>query len=215
MKPGQRMFFSPGRRIFYERETRTTKPTSKPDALSQWRTMEVQRNHVFWMENFKSKRDGVLPVESRRADRVPSPVPQKGPPQVIGGHPVPLRGVRLQRQRVNATAPPPPPLQKTPKKTKPKTKTKQKMKQTKPNNNKNKKQNTHTHTNKNNKQTNKKTQTSNNNKLILIPHQPYRAVPLWYWQSDNRTSTAVLPHLRATQKGYLARPHSRSPLVLR
>ena len=32
-----------------------------------------------------------------------------------------------------------------------------------------------------------------------------------YWQSDNRTSTAVLPHLRATQKGNLARPHSRSP----
>ena len=35
-----------------------------------------------------------------------------------------------------------------------------------------------------------------------------------YWQSDNRTSTAVLPHLRATQKGNLARPHSRSPQAL-
>ena len=42
------------------------------------------------------------------------------------------------------------------------------------------------------------------------PHRPYRAAPLRYWQSDNRTSTAVLPHLRATQKGNLARPHSRS-----
>ena len=36
-----------------------------------------------------------------------------------------------------------------------------------------------------------------------------------YWQSDNRTSTAVLPHLRATQKGNLARPHSRSPQAVR
>ena len=41
------------------------------------------------------------------------------------------------------------------------------------------------------------------------------AVPLRYWQSDNRTSTAVLPHLRATQKGNLARPHSRSPQAVR
>ena len=47
------------------------------------------------------------------------------------------------------------------------------------------------------------------------PHWPYRAVPLRYWQSDNRTSTAVLPHLRATQKGNLARPHSRSPQAVR
>ena len=46
-------------------------------------------------------------------------------------------------------------------------------------------------------------------------HWPYRPVPLRYWQSDNRTSTAVLPHLRATQKGNLARPHSRSPQALR
>ena len=38
---------------------------------------------------------------------------------------------------------------------------------------------------------------------------------LRYWQSDNRTSTAVLPHLRATQKGNLARPHSRSPQAVR
>ena len=37
------MLFSLGRRIVYERETRTRKPTPKPDALSQWRTMEVQR----------------------------------------------------------------------------------------------------------------------------------------------------------------------------
>ena len=36
-----------------------------------------------------------------------------------------------------------------------------------------------------------------------------------YWQSDNRISTAVLPHLRATQKGNLARPHSRSPQAVR
>ena len=60
IKPGQRMLFSLGRRIVYERETRTRKPTPKPDALSQWRTMEVQRKHVSWMEIFKSKRDGVL-----------------------------------------------------------------------------------------------------------------------------------------------------------
>ena len=40
-------------------------------------------------------------------------------------------------------------------------------------------------------------------------------MPLRYWQSDNRTSTAVLPHLLATQKGNLARPHSRSPQAVR
>ena len=32
-----------------------------------------------------------------------------------------------------------------------------------------------------------------------------QCMALWYWQSDNRTSTAVPPHLRATQKGNLAR----------
>ena len=45
--------------------------------------------------------------------------------------------------------------------------------------------------------------------------RPYRAVPLRYWQSDNRTSTAVLPHLRATQEGNLARPHSHGPQAVR
>ena len=65
--------------------------------------MEVQRNHFIWMEYFKSKRDGVFPVDSRRAGRVPSPVPQKGPPQATGGHPVPMRGARFRRRRVYAT----------------------------------------------------------------------------------------------------------------
>ena len=51
--------------------------------------------------------------------------------------------------------------------------------------------------------------------VFQTPHWPYRAVPLRYWQSDNRASTAVLPHLRATQKGNLARPHSRSPQAVR
>ena len=51
--------------------------------------------------------------------------------------------------------------------------------------------------------------------IFQTPHRPYRAVPLWYWQSDNRTSTAVLPHLQATQKGNLARPRSHSPQALR
>ena len=51
--------------------------------------------------------------------------------------------------------------------------------------------------------------------VFQTPHWPYGAVPLWYWQSDNRTSTAVLPHLQATQKGNLARPHSRSPQAVR
>ena len=51
--------------------------------------------------------------------------------------------------------------------------------------------------------------------VFQTPHWPYRAVPLRYWQSDNRTSTAVLPHLRATQKGNLARTYSRSPQALR
>ena len=97
------MLFSLGWRIVYERETRTRKPTPKPDALSQWRTMEVQHNHATWMENFRSKRDCVLPVASRRAGGVPGPVPQKDPPKATGGHPVPMRGARLRKRRVNAT----------------------------------------------------------------------------------------------------------------
>ena len=55
------------------------------------------------MENFRSKCDGVLPVESRRAGGVPGPVPQKDPPKATGGHPVPMRGARLRKRRVNAT----------------------------------------------------------------------------------------------------------------
>ena len=51
--------------------------------------------------------------------------------------------------------------------------------------------------------------------VLQPPHRAHRAVPLRYWQSDNRTPTAVLPHLRATQKGNLARQHSRSPQALR
>ena len=51
--------------------------------------------------------------------------------------------------------------------------------------------------------------------VFQTPHQPYRAELLRYWQSDNRTSTAVLPHLRATHEWNLARPHSRSPQALR
>ena len=97
------MLFRLGRWIVYERETRTRKPTPKLDALSQWYTMEVQCNYVLWMENFKSKRDDVLPAESCQAGRMPGPVPQKGPPQATGGHPVLMRGARLWRQRVNAT----------------------------------------------------------------------------------------------------------------
>ena len=97
------MLFSLGRRIVYERETRTRKPMPKRDALSQWRTMEVQRNHATWMEIFRSKRDGVLPVESRWAGGVLGSVPQKDPPKATGGHPVPMRGARLWKLRVNAT----------------------------------------------------------------------------------------------------------------
>ena len=89
------MLFSLGRRIVYERETRTKNPKPKPDALSQWRTMEEQRNYVTWMELFKSKRDGVLPVESSRADGVPT--------KATDGHPAPMRGARLRKRRVNAT----------------------------------------------------------------------------------------------------------------
>ena len=51
--------------------------------------------------------------------------------------------------------------------------------------------------------------------VFQTPHWPYRAMLLRYWQSDNRTSTAVLPHLRATQKGNLARPHPRRPQAVR
>ena len=51
--------------------------------------------------------------------------------------------------------------------------------------------------------------------IFQTPHWPYGAVPLRSWQSDNRTSAAVLLHLRATQKGNLASPHSCSPQALR
>ena len=55
------------------------------------------------MDNLTYPRYGALPVESRRASRVPGPVPQKGPPNATGGHPVPKRGARLRRRRGNAT----------------------------------------------------------------------------------------------------------------
>ena len=41
--------------------------------------------------------------------------------------------------------------------------------------------------------------------VFQIPNWPHRAVSLRYWQSDNTTSAAVLPHLRATQKGNVAK----------
>ena len=97
------MLFSLGRQIVCKAETRTRKPMLKLDALSQWCRMEVQRNYVTWMKIFKSKRGGVLTVESRRAGGVPGPVRQKGPPQATGGHPVPMRGARLWKRLVNAT----------------------------------------------------------------------------------------------------------------
>ena len=96
--PGQRMLFRSGRRIVYERETWTRKLTSKSDAQSQRRTVEVQRTHAIW-----SISDDALPVESRLIGRVPSPVPQKDPHQATGGHAVPIRGARFRRRRVNAT----------------------------------------------------------------------------------------------------------------
>ena len=75
----------------------------KTDVLGHWRVTAVQRNYVTWMDNLLSLRCGALPVESRRASRVPGPVPQKGPPHATGGHPVPMRGARFRRRRVNAT----------------------------------------------------------------------------------------------------------------
>ena len=51
--------------------------------------------------------------------------------------------------------------------------------------------------------------------VFQTPHRQYRTVPLRHWQSDNRMSTAVLPHLQATQKGNPARPHFHSPQALR
>ena len=103
IKLGQRILFSLSQQIVYEREIRTRKPPPKSNALTQWCTMEVQRNYILLTDNSKSKRDGVLPVEARHTGRVSGPVPQKGPPQAIGGHPVPMRGARLRRQRVTAT----------------------------------------------------------------------------------------------------------------
>ena len=60
------------------------------------------------MDTDKLQRDGALPVESRRARRVPGPVPQKGPPQATGGHHAPMRGARHRRRRGNATGRPEP-----------------------------------------------------------------------------------------------------------
>ena len=55
------------------------------------------------MDNDKLQRDGVLPVESRRARGAPGPMPQRGPTQATGGHPVPIRGARRRRRRTKAT----------------------------------------------------------------------------------------------------------------
>ena len=102
-KTGQRMLFSLGWQIVYKRETRTRKPTLKSDTQSQMARKRCVTQVTSWMEYSVSKQDGVLPVESRRAGGVPGPVPQRGPPQATGGHPVPMRGARLRRRRVNAT----------------------------------------------------------------------------------------------------------------
>ena len=79
IKPGQRMLFSLGRRIVYERETRTRKPTTKPDALSQWRTMEVQRNYVTLTNEKKKKKNpacaGIFSGSSHTSDfKISTPV---------------------------------------------------------------------------------------------------------------------------------------------
>ena len=58
---------------------------------------------TLWMENSISYHDGVLPVEPRRAGRVPGSVLQKGPPQVTDGRPVLMWGARLRRRMVDAT----------------------------------------------------------------------------------------------------------------
>lgn len=56
------------------------------------------------MENVNSlKRDGALPVRTRQAGRVPSPMPRRGSPPATGGHRVPLRGARSRRRWGNAT----------------------------------------------------------------------------------------------------------------
>ena len=96
IKPGQRMLFSLGWQIVYERETWTRTPTPKLDrCVTQF---------MPWMENLMSYRGGVLPVESCWTGRVLGPEPQRGPPQVTGGHPVLMRGARLQRQWLNLNA---------------------------------------------------------------------------------------------------------------
>ena len=75
----------------------------KSDVLGQMALNDSTTHLRHMMDTNSVSRDGALPVESRRASRVPGPVPQRGPPHATGGHPVPMRGARFRRRRANAT----------------------------------------------------------------------------------------------------------------
>lgn len=47
------------------------------------------------------KKCGAHPVETQQAARVPDPMPQKGPPQTTGGHP--LCSVESRHRRMDLT----------------------------------------------------------------------------------------------------------------
>lgn len=97
------MLFSLGRQVPYDKEKSENKPLLKTDAPGQSAHNDGATHSTPMMDNNGSFRDGALPVESPRAGRVPDPMPQRGPTQATGGHPVPQRGARLRRRRVNAT----------------------------------------------------------------------------------------------------------------
>ena len=81
IKPGQRMLSSLGRRIVYEKETRTRKPTLKSDTQSHMAHNGSATQFTPWIENSMSYCDGVMTVESRRAGGVPGPVHQRAHPK--------------------------------------------------------------------------------------------------------------------------------------
>ena len=100
---GRETFYSHGRQASYDKEKSEKKPLLKTDVLGQSARNDSATHFTLMMDNNGNMRDGALPVESPRAGRVPGPMPQRGPTQTTGGHPVPLRGARLRRRRVNAT----------------------------------------------------------------------------------------------------------------